>query len=278
MEFESEGEVARCDARLILGASGLPPDPVRLRRPPTHAGERDVAGRHACVSASRSHRFEALGWIRVSDGHRAVSPSGPLRRAAAFNVLGVRLVALSIFALVSVAGCGGGGGSGTELEQGPAVAGFRFTDASAVAEGEPIDARYTCDGESLAPGLSWGGVPDGTQELALAVEDPDAPGATFTHWLVYGLDPRSADLPEGIPQETEVVALAGLRQGKNDFGDVGYGGPCPPGGEEHHYVFRLLALDAPLKLEPSADRAAFDDAVAPHVLAEARLTATYARG
>ena len=188
-----------------------------------------------------------------------------------------RLPTLGCVVLVAVAGCGGGGGSGTDLEQGPAVAGFRFTEASAVAEGEPIDARFTCDGDDLSPGLSWEGIPEGTQELVLALEDPDAPGATFTHWLVYGLDPRSAALPEGIPQEAEVAALAGLHQGENDFGDVGYGGPCPPGGEEHRYIFRLLSLDAPLELEPGAGRAAFDDAVVPHVLAEARLTATYAR-
>ncbi len=180
--------------------------------------------------------------------------------------------------LLALAGCGGGEGSGTDLEQGPVAAGFRFTDASAVAEGMPIDARFTCDGENISPDLSWGGVPDGTHELALAVEDPDAPGATFTHWLVYGLDPRSSDLPEGIPQEAEVAALAGLRQGENDFGDLGYGGPCPPGGDEHRYIFRLLSLDAPVELEPGADRAAFDGTVAPHVLAEARLTGTYARG
>jgi Raf kinase inhibitor-like YbhB/YbcL family protein len=68
-----------------------------------------------------------------------------------------------------------------------------------------------------------------------------------------------------------------LSQGQNDFGDTGYGGPCPPGGEEHRYVFRLFALDAHLGLEPGADRAAFDEVVAPRVLAEARLAATYSR-
>ncbi len=188
-----------------------------------------------------------------------------------------RFTLLVAVAAVALAGCGGGGGGGTELERGPAVASFRFTEPSAVADGQPIDVRFTCDGENIAPGLSWGGVPNGTREIALAVEDPDAPGATFTHWLVYGLDPRSTDLPEGIPHEAEVAALAGLRQGENDFGNVGYGGPCPPGGDEHRYVFRLLSLDAPLELEAGADRGAFDDAVAPHVLAEARLTATYAR-
>ncbi len=189
----------------------------------------------------------------------------------------VRILALSSVVLLAVAGCGGGGGSGTELEQGPAAAGFRFTEASAVAEGEPIDARFTCDGEDVSPALTWEGVPEGTGELALVLEDPDAPGATFTHWLVYGLGPTVTGLPPGDKDWTGYGPGA-PREGENDFGDTGYGGPCPPGGEEHRYTFRLLSLDAPLELEPGAGRTAFDDAVAPHVLAEARLTATYARG
>jgi Raf kinase inhibitor-like YbhB/YbcL family protein len=177
------------------------------------------------------------------------------------------LSVLLILAGLTVMGCGGNGASGTELEQGPSVAAFQFTDQSDVAEGEPIQARFTCDGEDIPPRLAWEGVPENTQELVLALEDPDAPGATFTHWLVYGIDP-------GMTTLTDVGVLL---EGENDFGDTGYGGPCPPGGEEHRYVFRLFALDAHLGLEPGADRAAFDEAVAPRVLAEARLTATYAR-
>jgi Raf kinase inhibitor-like YbhB/YbcL family protein len=171
--------------------------------------------------------------------------------------------------LVLLVGCGGEeGGSGTELAQGPAVAGFEFANASAVREGEPVGQRFTCDGEDVSPALAWTGVPGGTQGLVLVLEDPDAPGGTFTHWLVYGVDPGSTALPE---------AAAAALQGENDFGATSYGGPCPPEGEEHRYVFRLLALHAPPELEPGADRTAFDEAVAPHVLAEARLTATYAR-
>jgi Raf kinase inhibitor-like YbhB/YbcL family protein len=175
----------------------------------------------------------------------------------------------AVLLLTLATGCGGGGGgSGTSLAEGPAVEGFAFTTGSAVEEGLAIDARYTCDGENISPELAWRGVPEGTQELALVLEDPDAPGGTFTHWLVYGVDPGSTGLPKGATP---------ARQGENDFGDDAYGGPCPPEGEEHRYVFRLLALHLPLELEPGVDRAAFDEAVAPHVLAEARLTATYAR-
>jgi hypothetical protein len=189
----------------------------------------------------------------------------------------MRLLVLGSVLVVATAGCGGGGGSGTSLEPGPTVEGFAFRTQSAVTDGQPIDARFTCDGDDLSPTLSWEGVPEGSKGLALVLEDPDAPGATFTHWLVYNLDPRSTDLPEGIPEEAEAAALAGLLQGENDFGDSGYGGPCPPGGEEHRYVFRLLALRAVLDLEPGANRGAFDEAVGPQVLAEARLTAPYAR-
>ena len=180
----------------------------------------------------------------------------------------MRIAASSCLLFFALAGCGGGGGSGTELEPGPTAKDFALKTSIAVAEGQPIDARYTCDGEDVSPALAWEGAPEGTTELALALEDPDAPGATFTHWLVFGLDPGSSGLLEGASSDGE---------GANDFGDTAYGGPCPPGGEEHRYVFRLLALDAPSGLEPGAERATFDAAIASHVLAEARLTATYAR-
>ena len=181
---------------------------------------------------------------------------------------GPRVVAPACAVLLALAGCGGGGGSGTELAQGPAVPGFELTDESAVADGRRIDARFTCDGDDLSPALAWTGVPEGTAELVLALEDPDAPGGTFTHWLVFDLDPGSFGLAEAASVDGE---------GENDFGDTGYGGPCPPGGEEHRYVFRILALDAASGLERGAGRADFDAAVAPRLLAEARVTATYAR-
>lgn len=175
------------------------------------------------------------------------------------------LVALVV--VVAVSACGGDDDE-EPLVTGPSAPGFAFAQ-SAIAEGEPIDSRYTCDGEDVSPDLAWEGVPEGTAELALVVEDPDAPGGTFTHWLVYGLDPGETGLPEGA----EPPAL----QGTNDFGNVGYGGPCPPGGETHDYVFRLLALDAATGLESGASRDELLAAVEGHVVAETQLTATYAR-
>ncbi len=155
--------------------------------------------------------------------------------------------------------------------------GFEFTQESAVSDGATIDSRYTCDGENVSPALVWTGAPERTRELALAVDDPDAPGGTFTHWLVYGLDPSLTELPGGGSAEGWTSYAPRFREGKNDFGKMGYGGPCPPRGSEHRYVFRLLALDAAIELEEGASRSEFDEAVAQHVFAEARLTARYAR-
>jgi Raf kinase inhibitor-like YbhB/YbcL family protein len=188
----------------------------------------------------------------------------------------VKILVLALAAVLVVAGCGGGGRR-TSLEDGPTVAGFGFTAESDVSEGAPIDARLTCDGENVSPALAWKGVPEGAAELALAVEDPDAQDGTFTHWLVYGIDPSMTELPGGDSSEGLTGYEPMFRQGDNDFGDAGYGGPCPPGGSEHRYVFRLFALHAAVELEEGADRSEFDEIVAPHVLAEARLTARYAR-
>src|SRR5919106_4799269 len=109
----------------------------------------------------------------------------------------MRLILLIGVAAAVLAGCAGGGGSGTTLKEGPSVPGFEFTQESGVSEGETIDRRFTCDGENVSPALSWTGVPDETKELALAFDDPDAPGGTFTHWLAYGLDPSTSELPGG---------------------------------------------------------------------------------
>jgi Raf kinase inhibitor-like YbhB/YbcL family protein len=186
----------------------------------------------------------------------------------------VQRLGLLICVLAVLAGCGGGG-SGTDLGEGPSVAGFEFRDESAVDPGQPIDPAYTCDGNGFSPALSWQGAPDGTRELALVFEDPDAPGATFTHWIVYAMPSGATSIPEAVPGDGAVEGPTPLRQGENDFGEIGYGGPCPPGGETHRYVLRLLALDAELGLAQGADRATFDAAVEGHILAEARLEATY---
>ena len=99
-----------------------------------------------------------------------------------------------------------------------------------------IPTRFTCDGEGHAPALRWEGLPAGTAEVALLVEDPDAPGGTFVHWVLWGVEPTAGRLTAG-------VLPAGATEGRNDFGRRGWNGPCPPGGHgEHRYVFTLFAL------------------------------------
>ena len=124
-----------------------------------------------------------------------------------------------------------------------------FTISStAFAEGSAIPPEYSCKGADVSPELVWSGVPDGTKALVLFVDDPD--GRDWVHWSALDLDPRSTGLPRGVP-----ASAAAPQQGRNDFGNVGYGGPCPPSGT-HHYRFTLTALAAPLGLDGHPDGAA----------------------
>ena len=143
----------------------------------------------------------------------------------------------------------------------------------AFAEGGTVPQQHTCDGADISPVLRWGPVPAGTRSLALICDDPDAGG--FVHWVLYGLPPSTTELSEGIPA-VEVLP-DGAKQGVNDFGRVGYGGPCPPSGKAHRYVFTLYALDADISLSPRASRDQLTRAMAGHILAEGRLVGTYAR-
>jgi len=145
--------------------------------------------------------------------------------------------------------------------------------STAFAAEEMIPERYTCDGENVSPPLAWRGIPPETRSLALIVDDPDAPAKTWVHWVIYNLPAASAGLPENIPPEKSVTAG---RQGRNDFGRIGYGGPCPPSGT-HRYHFKLYALDAELDLPPGASKAELLRAMQGHVLAEATLIGRYRR-
>ena len=126
--------------------------------------------------------------------------------------------------------------------------------SSALSDGGTVPIRFTCDGDNISPPLSWSGVPEDATELRVSLRDPDAPGGTFTHWLVAGIDPSSS----GVDQD---AVPAGGMEGMNSFGKRAYGGPCPPRGDDpHRYVFTIEALVA-----------------AGDVLASAELTTTYGR-
>lgn len=141
--------------------------------------------------------------------------------------------------------------------------------------GEPIPAPFTCEGEDRSPALAWTGVPVETRSFALVCDDPDAPRGTWQHWLLYNLPAEAAELDAGVPARPELPS--GARQGINDSGDVGYGGPCPPPGKPHRYFFRLHALDILLNLPPGVNRTDLDQAMAGHVLAVGTLMGTYER-
>lgn len=141
---------------------------------------------------------------------------------------------------------------------------------------KPIPPKYTCEGDDRSPPLYFGSPPPGTKSLALIVVDPDAPDPkapkmTFTHWIVYNLPPDARSLEEGITQKS----LPGnAREGTNDFGRVGYGGPCPPIGE-HRYFFKLYALDTELPDLGAPKRGELETAMQGHVLAKTELMGTY---
>ena len=154
---------------------------------------------------------------------------------------------------------------GAELK---AAAAMELKSTAFQTSGE-IPRKYTCDANDVSPAIIWEKAPTATKGLALIADDPDAPGGTWVHWVIYDIPPEAKELSEGIGK-TETLPN-GAKQGLNDFRKVGYGGPCPPPGSMHRYFFRLYALDALTNLKPRATKQALLDAIKGHVLAEAEL-------
>ena len=174
--------------------------------------------------------------------------------------------------LAGAVACGGQRNEADDEVLGSELPGGITVQSAAFSDGGDIPVRYTCQGENVSPPLAWEGVPADAVTLALICEDPDAPLRTYSHWVVYGLPPETAGLPEAVPQGEELVG--GGVQGRNDFGDAAYGGPCPPGGE-HRYYWTVYALDAALDLGPAARRGDLLDAMEGHVLATGQLMGRY---
>ena len=147
--------------------------------------------------------------------------------------------------------------------------------AGSLKENEIIPKKYTCDGSDVSVPLSWNNPPEGTKSFALIADDPDAPAGTWVHWVIYDLPPDAREVSEAV---TRSEALDnGTKQGKNDFGKVVYGGPCPPAGPPHRYFFKLYALDQVIGLKPGATKQQLVDAMKGHILEEAQLVGTYKR-
>lgn len=140
--------------------------------------------------------------------------------------------------------------------------------------GSTIPYQYTCDGANVSPPLAWDSPPAGTVSFALVMEDPDAPKETFTHWVVYDLPANLRHLPEGITTEPHLPH--GGVQGVNDFGQLGFSGPCPPQGT-HRYFFKLYALDQLLGLPPGATKSQLLAVMEGHILEAVELMGRYAK-
>jgi Raf kinase inhibitor-like YbhB/YbcL family protein len=140
----------------------------------------------------------------------------------------------------------------------------------AFTAGSSIPLRFTCDGDGVSPPLAWSGVPAGTVQVALVVDDPDAPRGTYVHWVVVGLDPANTKL-------AEATVPPGVRQVRNSAGKVAYSGPCPPGGPAHHYRFTIYALQRPPDVGDDARPEAAIQAIEAAATARGRLVGTYGR-
>ena len=141
--------------------------------------------------------------------------------------------------------------------------------SSAFQNNQNIPAKYTCDGENVGPPLQIDGVPADAKSLALIMDDPDAPAGTWVHWVLWNIRPDIREIAKGVDPP-------GAMRGMTSFGTPGYGGPCPPSGE-HHYIFKLYALDQILNLPDSTDAAALRTAIAGHILDQVELTGLYSR-
>ncbi len=177
-------------------------------------------------------------------------------------------LALAIFAAglaLMACGAGDGGDPPAPLAAGSATRAYRIEVASpAFAVGETIPVKHTCDGDDVSPAISWRLVlqdpsaigaqstPAAVKSFALIAEDPDTPAGNWTRWVVYGIPPGVAELHEGVPSGENLSG--GGRQGANDFRRLGYGGPCPPGGAPHRYIFKVFALAGDIDLDAGATR------------------------
>lgn len=162
----------------------------------------------------------------------------------------------------------------SEQRRDPSPSGFRI-ESTAFKEGGNIPRRFTCEGDNVSPALTWSGPPAGTRSFVLIVEDPDAPAGVWTHWVVYNLPARARAMAGNVVKQARLPG-AGL-QGRNSFGRIGYGGPCPPPGNAHRYYFRLYALDTMLSLQPGASRQDVLAAAKGHTLGEAELMGRFKR-
>ena len=162
--------------------------------------------------------------------------------------------------------------SGCGPKEEPAIV-IRVRSPAFFDEGR-IPKKYTADGPNVSPAIKWENLPDMTETVALICDDPDAPVGTWVHWIVYNIPAEEDGLPEAVPTTRKLES--GALQGRNDFGNTGYGGPAPPSGT-HRYYFKVYALDVKLELKLEATKKELLKAMKGHILAEGQLMGTYTR-
>ncbi len=190
-----------------------------------------------------------------------------LARSWRLGVLAGALV-MALAACSSGGGGGGGGGAATTATgNGPGPSSTMTVSSTAFQANGTIPVRYTCKGQNVSPPLRWSAPPSGTSELALVVDDPDAPGGTFVHWVLYGIPASQTQLAEGsVP--------SGATEGRNSAGS-GYTGPCPPGGPAHHYRFTVYALSRSPRVKPGDDPRQAIEAIRQAATAQGQLVGTF---
>ena len=150
---------------------------------------------------------------------------------------------------------------------------FSFT-STAFNNEERIPTKYCCDGQDVSPPLQWSDPPQDTKSFALICDDPDTPRGTWVHWILYNIPTSTRALPEAIPSDANLAD--GSWHGMNNWGRLGYDGPCPPSGT-HRYFFNLYALDKMLDLYAGASKDQVRQAMQGHILAQAQLMGKYSR-
>ena len=151
--------------------------------------------------------------------------------------------------------------------------------SSAFENNQPIPVKYTDDDEDISPPLSWSQLPPGTKEVALIVDDPDAPRPQpWVHWVMYKIPADATGLPENVQPHKHLEVPPGALQGLNTWEQIGYDGPAPPKGHGvHHYHFKMYALDATLNLDPGQTKESLLQAMQGHIVAQGELIGTYKR-
>ena len=168
-------------------------------------------------------------------------------------------------------GCQNGTVKATQSDEQLIVKPFEFT-SPAFHNCDTIPVIYTCDSSNISPELHWHNPVKKTASYAIIMEDPDAPGGTWIHWIVYNIPATDSMLTARIPRDSALTN--GIKQGFTSFGAIGYGGPCPPGGT-HRYYFKLYALDTDLKLKAGLTKTQLMNAMTNHILAETDLQGKY---